>query len=85
MLSRIPNVGWEAIYLPSSEVVTYFLAFVGEGVLRMADGRMFPWARMASWTACCPVLGLRAQGSELRALVSLGFMSKVLGMGVTKG
>eukprot|EP00961_Rhodomonas_salina_P244404 3303314-Rhodomonas_salina.1 len=56
MLTRAPRVAWEAIYLPLCETITYFLAFTGNGYLRMADGQIFPWARMASWLVTCPVM-----------------------------
>lgn len=56
MVSRAPLVPWEAIYLPMTEAVTYGLAFSGNGYIRLATGKILPWARMASWLCTCPVM-----------------------------
>mmetsp|Transcript_17904 Transcript_17904/g.27684 ORF Transcript_17904/g.27684 Transcript_17904/m.27684 type:complete len:432 (+) Transcript_17904:49-1344(+) len=62
MFTRAPNVGWEAIYLPLAEVVTYSIAANGEGVLRMADGRYFNFAKLAGWAVCCPIMLIQIGG-----------------------
>eukprot|EP00802_Teleaulax_amphioxeia_P014304 Tamp_14367.p1 GENE.Tamp_14367~~Tamp_14367.p1 ORF type:complete len:452 (+),score=52.49 Tamp_14367:76-1356(+) len=56
MISRAPKVPWEAIYLPGTEAVTYGLAFANEGYVRLANGKVLPWARMASWVCTCPIM-----------------------------
>jgi len=56
MVSRAPLVPWEAIYLPMTESITYGLAFTGNGYIRLATGKILPWARMASWLCTCPIM-----------------------------
>jgi len=56
MFSRAPRVPWEAMYLPGVECVIYTLAFTGNGYVRMVDGRILTWSRLASWLVCCPVM-----------------------------
>ena len=55
MFSRAPRVPWEAIYLPLVECIIYTMSFSGNGYVRMVDGRIMLWSRMASWLVCCPV------------------------------
>uniref|UniRef100_UPI000FE18267 Anion channelrhodopsin 1 n=1 Tax=Guillardia theta (strain CCMP2712) TaxID=905079 RepID=UPI000FE18267 len=56
MVTRAPKVPWEAIYLPTTEMITYSLAFTGNGYIRVANGKYLPWARMASWLCTCPIM-----------------------------
>ena len=56
MVTRAPKVPWEAIYLPTTEMITYSLAFTGNGYFRVANGKYLPWARMASWLCTCPIM-----------------------------
>eukprot|EP00961_Rhodomonas_salina_P193817 2616634-Rhodomonas_salina.5 len=49
MTTRAPRVTWEAVFLPLVETVLYGLSSSGNGMLRMGDGRVFPFSRMASW------------------------------------
>jgi len=56
MFSRAPKVPWEAMYLPAVEAIIYTMSFTGNGYVRMIDGRIMPWSRMASWLVCCPVM-----------------------------
>lgn len=56
MLTRFPRQTWEAVYLPAVECALYAMAASGNGYLKMANGKLLPWARMASWLATCPVM-----------------------------
>ena len=66
MFSRAPRVPWEAIYLPGVECIIYTMSFSGNGYVRMVDGRILLWSRMASWLVCCPVSSpCRADHSQI--------------------
>jgi len=56
MISRAPRVPWEAIYLPATEMISYSLAFFGQGYVRLANGKVLPWCRMAAWLCTCPIM-----------------------------
>lgn len=56
MITRAPKVPWEAIYLPGTEAISYGLSFFGEGYIRLANGKILPWCRMAAWLCCCPIM-----------------------------
>ena len=32
------------------------LAFANEGYVRLVNGKVLPWARMASWVCTCPIM-----------------------------
>ena len=56
MITRAPRVPWEAIYLPLSEAVTYGLSYLNHGHVRLANGKILPWSRMAGWLCTCPIM-----------------------------
>ena len=56
MFSKIPNIPWEAIYLPATEIVSYTLSYFGEGYILLASGKLLPWSRMATWICTCPIM-----------------------------
>lgn len=56
MITRAPRVPWEAIYLPLSEAVTYGLSYLNHGYVRLANGKILPWSRMAGWLCTCPIM-----------------------------
>jgi len=56
MISRAPRVPWEAIYLPATEMISYSLSYFGQGYVRLANGKVLPWCRMAAWLCTCPIM-----------------------------
>mmetsp|Transcript_58987 Transcript_58987/g.120823 ORF Transcript_58987/g.120823 Transcript_58987/m.120823 type:complete len:558 (+) Transcript_58987:86-1759(+) len=63
LMTKWPKVGWEAIYMPCCEALSYGLLSAGHGYLKLhGEWHYIPWIRYAAWMVTTPVLLNQVQG-----------------------
>jgi len=63
LFSKWPKVGWEAMYMPCCEALSYGLLSSGYGYMKLhGEFHYLPWIRYAAWLVTTPVLLNQVQG-----------------------